>query len=56
MYQNVYEIDTAMTNLKKVTDESDTAYSKFFSRTADSAKNLGKTISGLLNGLSWDIL
>ena len=52
MYQNVYEIDTAMTNLKKVTDESDTAYSKFFSRTADSAKNLGKTISGLITQTS----
>lgn len=52
MYQNVYEIDTAMTNLKKVTDESDTVYSKFFSRTADSAKNLGKTISGLITQTS----
>lgn len=52
MYQNVYEIDTAMTNLKKVTDESDTAYSKFFSRTADSAKNLGRTISGLITQTS----
>ena len=52
MYQNVYEIDTAMVNLKKVTNETGDAYSKFLSRAAKSAKNLGSTISGLITQTS----
>lgn len=52
MYQNVYNIDTAMTNLKKVTDETDTAYSNFLTRSANSAKELGRTISGLITQTS----
>lgn len=52
MYQNVYNIDTAMTNLKKVTDETDAAYSNFLTRSANSAKELGRTISGLITQTS----
>lgn len=52
MYQEVYEIDTAMTNLKKVTDETDSTYSRFLSRSAKSAKELGSTISDLVTQTS----
>lgn len=52
MYQNVYEIDTAMTNLKKVTDETDAVYSRFLSRSAKSAKELGSTVSNLVTQTS----
>lgn len=52
MYQNVYDIDTAMVNLKKVTDETDTAYSQFLTRSAKSAKALGSTVSDLITETS----
>lgn len=52
MYQNVYDIDTAMVNLKKVTDETDSTYSRFLSRSAESAKELGSTISDLVTQTS----
>ena len=52
MYQEVYEIDTAMTNLKKVTDETDSTYSRFLSRSAKSAKELGSTISDFVTQTS----
>lgn len=49
MYQNVYNIDTEMTELKKVTDETDASYNKFLQRSAVSAKALGTTISDLVS-------
>lgn len=52
MYQNVYEIDTAMTNLKKVTDETDETYGSFLSRAVTSAKELGRSVSGLITQTS----
>lgn len=52
MYQNVYDIDTTMVNLKKVTDETDSTYSRFLSRSAKSAKKLGSTISDLVTQTS----
>lgn len=48
MYQSVYEIDTAMTNLKKVTDETDHTYDKFLERSAVSAQQLGRTVSSIV--------
>lgn len=48
MYQAVYDIDTAMTNLKKVTDESESTYSAFLDRSATSAQKLGRTVSSLV--------
>lgn len=48
MYQAVYDIDTAMTNLKKVTDESEATYDSFLNRSADSAQRLGRTVSSLV--------
>lgn len=48
MYQAVYDVDTAMTNLKKVTDESDSTYNAFLDRSASSAQSLGRNISSLV--------
>lgn len=49
VYQNVVDIDSAMTELKKVTDETSGAYSKFLSEAGDRAKNLGVSISDVVN-------
>lgn len=49
MLQNVVEIDTAMTELKKVTDETSVAYNKFLDGAADRAKKLGVSISEIVN-------
>ena len=48
MYQNVVQIDTAMTELKKVTNETDTAYKKFLDGSAERAQKLGATISDVV--------
>lgn len=44
MVDEVVEIDTAMTELKKVTDETDATYSKFLDNAADRAKSVGATM------------
>lgn len=49
VYQNVVDIDSAMTELKKVTDETSGTYSKFLSEARDRAKNLGVSISDVVN-------
>ena len=49
VYQNVVDIDSAMTELKKVTDETSGAYSKFLSEAGDRAKSLGVSISDVVN-------
>lgn len=48
MGQSVYEIDTAMTNLYKVTDETDARYNKFLTSACDNAKELGRSVSSLV--------
>lgn len=45
VYQNVVEVDDSMTELKKVTDEMDTAYSQFTQRAAKQSRELGADIS-----------
>ena len=45
MYQNVKEIDAAMTELKKVTNETDYVYTKFLDGAATRSKNLGATLT-----------
>lgn len=45
MYENVTQLDTAMTELKKVTDETSETYSNFLKSSANEAKNLGATVS-----------
>lgn len=46
--QEVYKIDTSMTNLYKVTDESKSKYTQFLNSASDSAFELGRSISGLV--------
>lgn len=48
MFQQVVAIDTAMTELKKVTNETDASYDKFLSNAASRAKEIGTTIDGLV--------
>lgn len=49
VYTNVVELDTGMTELKKVTDETDEAYQKFLDNAASRAKTLGSTMSNVVN-------
>lgn len=44
LYQNVVELDTAMTELKKVTDETDETYARFLENAADRSQELGATL------------
>ena len=48
MYDAVSEIDAAMINLMKVTDESSSRYQQFLQSSAESARELGRSISGLV--------
>lgn len=48
MYQQVYDIDVAMIDLQKVTDETDARYERFLKNSAESAKELGSTISSIV--------
>lgn len=45
VYDNVVEVNSAMTELKKVTNETDTAYLKFTQRAAQQSRELGANIS-----------
>ena len=49
MFEQVKLIDSAMTELKKVTDETDASYNKFLSNAAKRSKELGTTIDGLVS-------
>lgn len=48
MYENVVKVDTAMTELMKVTDETDATYKRFMSDAAKTAKEVGTTIDGII--------
>lgn len=48
VYNNVVNLDTAMTELKKVTDETDATYKKFLDGAAERAQNLGATMSDVV--------
>ena len=48
VYQNVVNIDSAMTELKKVTDETDDTYDAFLDDAGTRAKNLGASISDIV--------
>ena len=48
MAEAVREIDTAMTGLYKVTDETNARYTRFLTDTLQNAKNLGRTVSDLI--------
>lgn len=49
MFEQVKLIDSAMTELKKVTDETDASYDQFLSNAATRAKEIGTTIDGLVS-------
>ena len=49
MFEQIKLIDSAMTELKKVTDETDASYNQFLSNAASRAKKIGTTIDGLVN-------
>lgn len=44
LYTNVLELDTAMTELKKVTDETDEAYERFLKDAAKRARDFGASL------------
>ena len=48
MVQAVYDIDTAMTSLYKVTNETGARYEQFLANASTKAKELGRTISSLV--------
>lgn len=45
VFQSVLDIDSAMTELKKVTDETSVTYNRFLSDAGDRAQQLGATVS-----------
>ena len=49
MFEQVKLIDSAMTELKKVTDETDASYNKFLTNAATRAREIGTTIDGLVS-------
>lgn len=49
MVTNVIELDTAMTELKKVTDGTDATYESFLVRATSRAKELGAALSDTVN-------
>ena len=49
VYQNVVSLDTAMTELRKVTEETDYTYQKFTKSAANSAKEIGASVSKFVN-------
>lgn len=49
MANNVIQIDSAMTELKKVTDESASSYDKFLSSASKRSVDIGTTISDYIN-------
>ena len=48
MFEQVKAIDSAMTELKKVTDETDATYNKFLTNAATRSREIGTTIDGLV--------
>ena len=49
MFEQVKLIDSAMTELKKVTDETDASYDRFLSNAATRSREIGTTIDGLVS-------
>lgn len=48
MIDNVKELDLQMTELRKVTDETDSTYNQFLERASQNALNLGSTLTDLV--------
>ncbi len=47
--ENIFELDSAMTELKKVTDETSDTYENFYYTANDTAKMLGQTTSQVIS-------
>lgn len=47
--EEVYKIDTAMTNLYKVTDETDWKYNQFLDNASQKAQDIGRSVSSLVD-------
>lgn len=52
MVTNVIELDKAMTNLKKVTDETEVVYSRFLKNASQQAKEFHSTVTDLIEQTS----
>lgn len=48
MYDNVVKIDSAMTDLMKVTDETDASYQRFLNNAGKKAQELGRSVSSFI--------
>lgn len=48
LYTNVVEMDSAMTQLRIVTDDSGTAYEKFATKAAKAARSIGASITDIM--------
>lgn len=48
MYNNVVELDSAMTDLMKVTDETADSYDRFLSNAGKNAQDLGRSVSSFV--------
>ena len=49
MYNNVLEIDSAMTELKKVTDETDESYNNFLNHATSRSQDIGTQVKDLVS-------
>ena len=49
MFETVTEVDTAMTELKKVTEEADSTYTRFLENAKSRAHGLGATVADTVN-------
>lgn len=52
IYHNVVDIDTAMTELKKVTNETNESYNNFLDNTSGKATEIGSTIKDFITSTS----
>ncbi len=52
LYNNVKDLDAAMTELRKVTDETEATYTKFLENAADRAQKLGASLTDVVNSTS----
>lgn len=52
LWQNIQDVDAAMTELKKVTDLSDSNALEFMDKAAVKAKELGASMSGYINSVA----
>ena len=49
VYSNIKDIDSAMVELKKVTDETDSSYSRFLKNAKKDSQELGSNLSDFIN-------